>query len=152
MFPGYLFIRCDSEADGWPSFRPAHRVSGWVRSGTEIPVVPDDVMEILMRDLGTLAGEEGFWRRYAPGEKVTVVSKSMQGSATVLEEPRSPESRVKVLLEFMGRLVHAQIPWDNLRPIDHLPEEAPQRTRAPRRTRGRNRWIRGQGPRQLAHS
>ena len=147
LFPGYLFIRCDPEADGWPYFRPAHRISGWVRSDNEIPVVPDHVMDILMRDLKSLAGDEGFWRRYVPGEKVNVVSKSMQASAVILEEPRSPESRVKVLLEFMGRMVHAQIPWDNLRPIDDVLEEAQQATKAPRRTRGRNRWIRGHGPR-----
>ena len=147
LFPGYLFIRCDPAEDGWPSFRPAHRVSGWVRSGNEIPSVPDRIMDVLMRDLESLAGDEGFWRRYVPGEKVSVVTKTMQAAAIVLEEPRSPESRVKVLLEFMGRSINAQIPWDNLRPIDHVPEETDQATKTPRRTRGRNRWIRGQGPR-----
>ena len=143
LFPGYLFIRCNIEVDGWPYFRPAHRVSGWVRSGNEVPIVPDQIMNVLMRDLDSLAGDEGFWRRYIPGEKVNVVSHSMHGAAVVLEESRSPESRVKVVLEFMGRMVHAQVPWDNLRPIDNMPEETPTATREPRRTRGRNRRIRG---------
>jgi hypothetical protein len=94
--------------------------------------------------LDSLADDEGFWRRYIPGEKVNVVSPSVHGAAVVLEESRSPESRVKVVLEFMGRMVHAQVPWDNLRPIDNMPEETA--TKAPRRTRGKNRRIRAHRP------
>jgi transcriptional antiterminator RfaH len=144
LFPGYLFIRCNVEVDGWPFFRTGHRVSGWIRSGNEVPIVPDQIMDVLMRDLDSLADDEGFWRRYIPGEEVNVVSPSVQGAAVVLEESRSPESRVKVVLEFMGRMVHAQVPWDNLRPIDNMPEETA--TKAPRRTRGKNRRIHAHCP------
>ena len=152
LFPGYLFIRCNPEVDGWPYLRPAHRISGWVRSGNEIPVVPDQVMDVLRRGLDSVAGDEGFWRRYRPGEKVNVVSNTLQGTALVIEESRSPESRVKVLLEFMGRLIHAQVPWDNLRPIDYAPEEIHSVPKSGRQTRGRKRWIQGHGPRVAATS
>jgi transcription antitermination factor NusG len=140
-----LFIRCNIEVDGWPFFRPAHRVSGWVYSGNEVHFVPDQIMDVLKRDLKTLAGDEGFWRRYSPGEKVNVVSHCMQGTAVVLEESRSPESRVNVALEFMGRMVPTQVPWDYLRSIDSTPEGAPTAaaTKEPRRTRGKSRKIRG---------
>jgi transcriptional antiterminator RfaH len=147
LFPGYLFIRVNFEVDGWPNFRPAHRVSGWVRTGNEVPVVPDQVMDVLMSDLCSLEGEQSFWRRYFPGEQVNIVSKSLNGSAVVLEESRSPESRVKVMLEFMGRMINAQVPWDNIRPSNGINQEIPRATKAPRRTRGRNRWIQGHEPR-----
>lgn len=143
LFPSYLFLRCDPAIQGWPSFRPAHRVSGWLRLGDEIPSVPDEVIEGLMQGLDSINGEGGFWRRFKPGEKVHVVTKSIESLAEVLEESRSPHSRVKVLLEFMGRMVPAQIPWENLRPI----EELPITQHPPRRTRGGNRWIQGFGAR-----
>ena len=62
--------------------------------------------------------------------------------AEVVEESKSPQGRVKVLLEFMGRLVSAQVGWQDLTPIQD--EQYPKR-RVPRRTRGGGRWIRDAG-------
>ena len=28
LFPGYLFLRCNPQAKGWPSFRRGHHVTG----------------------------------------------------------------------------------------------------------------------------
>jgi len=151
LFPGYMFIRCDPDDEGWPSFRPAHRVSGWVRLGGEVPSVPDEVVTNLVQRLESVNSGTGFWRRYRAGEKVNVVSRSIQGLAEVVEEPKSPRARVTVLIEFMGRLVQAKIPWQNLRPLEEGYQEGYQAIqRAPRRTRGRSRWIRGFGARAEA--
>jgi hypothetical protein len=76
-----------------------------------------------------------------------VVSGNMQSMARVVEAPKSPQAKVKVLMEFMGRLVSAQIPWENLRQSNQAEVRVPRRGR---RTRGGGRWLNGAGPRVLA--
>lgn len=148
LFPGYLFLRWDLENRGKPSLHEAPHVSGWVSFGGMTPPVPDEVVAELAGRVDELNSEGGIWRRFKTGEKVRVVSSPMESLAEVAEEAKSPRARVKVLLQFMGRLVPAQVPWESLRPIE---EVAKAKSPKPRRTRGRGRWIRGFGP-QVARS
>ena len=145
LFPGYLFLRCDPESNGWPSFRLAHRVIGWVRFGGVIPSLPDSAIDAIIEQLENSG--QGLWKRFEKGEKVYVNSGGLECFAEVLEATRSPQSRSRVLVHFMNRLVQAQIPWEDLSPIHDHPNEI---QRLPRRTRGRGRWINRNGPRPLA--
>ena len=147
LFPGYLFLRCDPENEGWPSFSHLHRVFGWVRFQGEIPCMPNQEIDELMQRLEALSSQGGLWRKFRPGEPVQVDSGAIQILAQVVEESKSPQTPVKVLLNFMGRLVPAQVPWDHLKPISDTNED---RTRAPRRTRGKGRWIGGFRPQTAA--
>ena len=144
LFPAYLFLRCDPEADGWPFFRLRHRVAGWVRFGGVVPTIPDEVIAELEQRVEGVNSGMGLWRQYKQGERVFVVSHGMEDLAEIVEEAKSPQANARVLLQFMGRLVQAQVPWADLRPVpDHVSESR----YLPRRTRGRGRWIRGFGPR-----
>lgn len=162
LFPGYLFLRCDPESEGWPSFRRAHRIAGWVGFAGEVPSLPDEVVAELMERWDTINRQGGFLKRFQPGEKVRIVAGSLMGLAEVVEAAKLPRASVKVLVEFMGRLVQAQVPLQHLEPIeglsfDHKPRayQAPayqptQKPRRPRRTRGKGRWVQGFGSRALA--
>ena len=143
LFPGYLFLRCDLQNDNWPSFRPAHRVLGWVTFGGEIPSLPDSVVSELTEHLDKINNQGGLWHRFQAGETVQINSGTIQSLAEVLEDAKSPHSRVKVLLQFMGRQIQAQVPWENIQPIIGRPGF---NQRAPRRTRGRGRRIKGFEP------
>ena len=116
---------------------------GWVSFGGDIPSLPDNTVAELMEHWEAVNRQGGLWRRFRPGEKVRVVSHSLEGLAEVVKEAKSPHSRVQVLLQFMGSLVRAHVPWENLQPIEDRLEEKP---RPPRRTRGRGRWVRGFEP------
>ena len=140
LFPGYLFIRCSPETSGWPVFRPGHRVLGWVGFGGVVPSMSDEAVDELLRRIEEVNNKGGFWRQFEPGERVEIVSKSLQGLAEVVQTGKSPRGRVKVLLNFMGRMVSADVPWEHLRPA---PEHAKDPVRIPRRTRGGGRRIRG---------
>ena len=124
LFPGYLFLRVDPEGDGWPSFRPGHRILGWVSFGEEVPWLPDDFVADLMERLEKISREGGMWWRFQAGQKVRVVEHSIASIAEVVEDAQSPQSRVKVLMEFMGRLVSAQVPWEHLWPVEESKVEA----------------------------
>ena len=152
LFPGYLFLRHDPETSDWPSFRPAHRIAGWVRFDGVIPSVSDDVIADLEQRVAGIYASTGLWRRYRRGEAVQVVSGHLESIGEVVEEAKTPEARALVLLQFMGRLVQARIPWSDLQPITPKParQQPPDKVHAPRRTRGGGRWVRGFGPESLS--
>ena len=143
LFPGYLFLRCDLAEEAPPIRLTAPHVSGWVSFDGVVPSLPDDFVSSLMLRLTALSEEGGLWRRFRRGEKVQVVTGSLHELAEVVEEPKSPQARVRVLMEFMGGVVTANVPWENLRAVEDEPNLP---IKSHRRTRGRGRWIRGFGP------
>ena len=149
LFPGYLFVRYDMEEGDAQTVRRLPGVSGWVRFNGVAPAMPEDVVAHLADRVEAINGGGGLWTKFRPGDKVRVVTGKMEGLAEVVEEAKSPESRVKVLLEFMGRQVPAEVPWHSLRaaPEDSAPNT---RRRPPRRTRGGGRWVRGFRPEPAA--
>jgi len=137
MFPGYLFLRCDPVLNGWPAFRDAPRVMGWLRFGGISPCVPDDVISMISSQSETY--DDGLGSGFKPGQQVFLKSNGIECLAEILETPRSLQSKSRVLLSFMGRLVEASVPWRDLKPVDTSLEE---QKRLVRRTRGRGRQIR----------
>ena len=144
LFPGYLFIRYDWSRGQGASVGQLPGIFGWVRfDGVLIPV-PDEVISTLACRLEAIDEEGGLWTRFQPGDRVRVSSGNLEGLARVLEEPKSPHSRVRILLEFMGGLVPTKVPVHTLQPLG---QSAPANNYCrPRRTRGGGRWVRGFGP------
>ena len=145
LFPGYLFIRNRDENPDWSSVRRLPGVLGWVQFNGETPLVPDEVISDLARRVEAIDLDGGLWTRFQPGDKVRVISGNVETLAEVIEEPKSPQARVRVLLEFMGRRVSAQVSIHDLQ-LAHNNTADKEQTRSPRRTRGKGRWIRGFGP------
>ena len=147
MFPGYVFLRCGDGTTEFPSLSLRSHMLGWVNFGGTIPTVPDEIIDALKEQLDVIGQEGGLWKQYEAGEMVEVLSGNVQSMARVVEAPKSPQAKVKVLMEFMGRLVPAHVPWENLRQSNQTEIRAARRER---RTRGGGRWVRGAGPRALA--
>jgi len=147
LFPGYLFVRCEADAATLPHLTRSTYVFGWLNFGGDVVPLPSQFVEQLVDRLDSMNREDGLWRRFRPGNKVRVISCGLQNLAEVLEEARSPRARVSVLMEFMGRLVSARVPWKDLQPTDGT--DIPYNFRADkrrRRTRGKGRWIAGSAP------
>lgn len=147
LFPGYLFIRCDLETENVPTFRRSHRILGWINFDGDIPWLPDEVVAEIQNRADLINLEGGVRIRFEPGELVQIVSDTFQGIGEVVEDAKSAESKVKVLLEFLGRSVPALVPWALLRPLEDTHEgdhRAPGRL--PRRTRGKGRRINNMAP------
>ena len=149
LFPGYLFVRCDPEREGWPLFRQTHRILGWVGFGGEVPELPDDLVAEIKQRTEAINLEGGLRPRFRPGEAVQIVSNGLSSLAEVVEDAKSFQARVKVRLMFMRRLVSAQVPWADLQTVAHGLSEKPQ---VPRRTRGKGRRIRISGVRSTVTS
>jgi len=145
LFPGYLFLRCDLEESEWGLVRRLPGILGLVSFGGVVPAVPDEAVASLAERVEETNNSGGLWITFRPGDTVRVMSAKMGTLAQVLEEPKSADSRVRVLMEFMGGLVPAAVPWRDLQPV-RGPEHMIGRDRPARRTRGGGRWIRGFGP------
>ena len=143
LFPGHLFLRCDFDAAEKPSLRDAPHVVGWLNFGGVVPSVPDEVVTAITNRVEAINKQGGLCRCFKPGDKGFVTSNNIQSLAEGVEEAKSPETRVRVLLQFIDRLVSAQVPWQDLQPVETQPSA---KAGAHRRTRGRGRWIWGVGP------
>ena len=145
LFPGYLFLRCDWDEHHLPAISLLPGVLGWVRFDGATPPISDEIIGDLARRLQAINEGGGTWTRFKPGQTVRLVSGNFESLARVIDEPKSPYSRVRVLMEFMGQFVSAKVPWNDLRmaPEDYTGFQSPGRRR---RTRGKGRWIRGLRP------
>jgi len=145
LFPGYLFVRYDMEEGDAQMPRRLPGVLGWVRFNDVAPSLPDDMIANLADRVLSINNDGGLWTKFRPGDKVSVVTGKLESLAEVVEEAKSPESRVRVLMEFMGRQIPAEIPWQSLRPT-RKDSGPPSPARRPRRTRGGGRWVRSLRP------
>ena len=151
LFPGYLFLHHDAETLGWASVMRLPGVLGWITFGGVAPVLPDRVVDELIERVDAINVDGGLWTRFKRGDTVQVVTGKLDSLAEVVEAPRSPQDRVRVLLEFMGRLVPAVVPWEHIRPIKDT-SGGNDGGRGRRRTRGRGRWVQGFGPKAAART
>ena len=147
LYPGYLFLRLDREADHAPDLRMVPRIRGLVSFGGEVPSVDDRVIDAIAERVEAINAGGGLWTSPAHGDQVTVTIGRTEVPAQVVDHNASPRARVRVLLEFFGRQVPAELSagsaaFAGRRPLDRI-----VRPRIPRRTRGRGRWIQGYGVR-----
>lgn len=144
LFPGYLFVKCSLTAETQSSMSRTKYVAGWVHFEHTVIDVPDEIIRELQSRLEAMNRNHGAWTQFKARQAVYVTSKLFEGLAEVADDSVSAEGRIKVFLEFMGRLVPAQVPWADLRSVENGPPQSLESSH--RRTRGRGRWIRGPSP------
>ena len=151
LFPGYLFLHCDLETQG-SGLRLVPQLRGLVAFEGSAPSVPDDVIAQLADQVERMNGFGGWLAPLQPGDTVQVAVGHTPTMATIVSETRSPKGRVRVLLDFLGRQVYADVPANNVERPESGTAVAVTKDRAPRRTRGRGRWIGGAAPRPGQHA
>jgi len=110
LFPGYLFCRFapDYSLQG-VSTVPG--VKGLVIFGDNVPTVADGVIEELRRDFDA---EEIFevGDELQPGAEVSVAAGPLMGFDAKVIAVMPAAQRVRVLLDFLGREMQAELPYD----------------------------------------
>ena len=148
LFPGYLFIKYALGENGWRHLNQFPQFAGLVNFGGVIASIPEEEILHLSERVAAANERGGLWKPFQAGEQVKVTFGRTQSLAQVVECSKSPRTRVKVLMEFLGRLIHAEVPLEAVQPLDARQAVVGQLgSRAPRRTRGKGRWIRGFGAR-----
>lgn len=107
MFPGYLFARFVF-AEAHRLVQSSHGVSTIVRFGTRVASIP----EATIASLREASGQEEvvvFDPEPQVGDAVQIAEGAFQGLEAVVTQVLPAKERVKVLLEFLGRSVEAEI-------------------------------------------
>ena len=151
LFPGYLFLKCDIQQRDLPEISRLPGVLGWVRFDGEAPPVPDNVIDELRGRIDVIHRSGGLWQKFKVGQMVRLAHGNLDGLATILEEPDTPEARIKVLLDFMGRQVPTVVPWHSLTALGNTASDIRAIKRS-RRTRGHGRWIATQNPKMVTQA
>lgn len=141
LFPGYAFIYMESDGPDWAKILDLPGILSWLSFDGVIPSIPETVIESIREKVKDLSGKAEFWSRLKRGELVQVVTGKIEVIAEVFEDAKSPDSPVILLMEFMGRMVRASVPWHMIAGV-YDETKAPRNVRRRRRTRGRGRLVR----------
>jgi transcriptional antiterminator RfaH len=149
LFPGYLFLHYDLEEIGQEFLAQVPQLVGLVAFDGVVTAVPDEVIAELKERVEAINGSGGLWTRFRSGDRVRVTLGPSESFAEVVIETKSPRDRVRVLLEFLGRSVYAEVPWKDVRPVgvDEGARSAQSTKYKIRRTRGKGRYTKGFGHR-----
>ena len=114
-FPCYLFARIDlgavprSSIDWMPGIR---RIVG---SGGQPAVVGDEIVATIRSRLDTI--EQVGYGGLKQGDRVRIVSGPLRDLEAVFDRPMSPENRVRVLLDVVGRMTPVDIDYADIKSI-----------------------------------
>jgi transcriptional antiterminator RfaH len=114
MFPGYLFARFElTEMHRW--VRSTHGVSGIVRFGDLYPTIEDAVL-VQLRDHAGGAEVKEVSYKLSQGDKVRIAEGAFAGLEALVTRALPAKERVKVLMDFLGRKIEAEIDRSSVLP------------------------------------
>jgi transcriptional antiterminator RfaH len=118
MFPGYLFARFEL-AEMHLRVRYAHGVSGIVRFADRYPTIEEGALAQLRGDIGAAEVKELSYD-LSEGDQVQIVGGAFVGLGAVVTQVLSAKERVKVLMDFLGRKMEAEVQCSSvLRQVAH---------------------------------
>ncbi len=147
LFPRYLFIRANLDQVALSAINATPGVLRLVSFDERPQPVPAAVIRGLYQRVEALNDVGGLPpHTFQPGEAVRLTGGPLCGLEAVFVGPPAPSERVRILLEFMGRLNEVEVEAHLLEPTgnsplaaDLSPVPAPKRER---RTRGKGRSVR----------
>jgi len=142
LFPGYLFLQCDPDKNGWPMLEHARYLLGWVTFGDERPRLSDIAVTELIQKAKSIELQGGYLNCFSIGDKVSFKVGEFVGVGDLTTNQDSSHPYARVTCSFMGRFVEAQIPWVFLESVSNADSD-PSRKSQSRRTRGNGRLVKG---------
>jgi transcriptional antiterminator RfaH len=114
FFPCYLFARIDAHSPEWPTLQWIPGLRSIVRFDNTPAPVPDCVITQLQESLRRLDGGGYFAdsNRFRPGERVLITGEPLKDLRAVFDRGVSKQGRVRILLEFLGRLTACEVESD----------------------------------------
>ena len=111
MFPGYLFVKINTELDKWNRIKSTRGVSHMVVFGQRLAEIPNQVIAYLKSE----ADENDVFRQkitrqeFQKGDKL-VIEKGMFKDKEATFLAKKSKERVRILLRFVNHLISADIP------------------------------------------
>jgi transcriptional antiterminator RfaH len=114
MFPGYLFAHFDL-TERHRQVRYAHCVIGIVQFGNQYPIIEEGALALL-RDQTGVAEIKELTYELSQGHQVKIVGGIFAGLEAVVTQILSAKERVKILLDFLGRQMEAEVERSSVLP------------------------------------
>ena len=111
MFPGYLFVKINTELDKWNRIKSTRGVSHLVVFGQRFAEIPNQVITYLKSE----ADENDIFRQkimrqeFQKGDKL-VIEKGMFKDKEATFLAKKSKERVRILLRFVNEIITADIP------------------------------------------
>jgi transcriptional antiterminator RfaH len=107
MFPGYLFARFEL-LEMHRQIRYAHGVSGIVRFADRYPTIDEAALEQLQTHAGHSEVKELSYQ-LSQGDGVRIVEGAFAGLEAVVVRVLPAKERVRILMDFLGRKIEAEV-------------------------------------------
>jgi len=134
FFPTYLFAKIDFETVGLSKVRRTPGLRSVVSIGGLPVSIPDEVVITIEQKLNKFQTFDALrMHTFQSGDAVRIVSGPFQDMPAIFDRPTSSTTRVKVLLNVLGRVNKLCISTSQLEKVTG--------NKRPRRTRGRGRRI-----------
>jgi transcriptional antiterminator RfaH len=114
MFPSYLFAHFEL-AEKHRKVRYAPGVSGIVRFGDRYPTIEDRALASL-RDLTGVAEVRELSHELSQGDQVKIVGGVFVGLEAVVTRVLPAKQRIRVLMDFLGRKMEAEVEHSSVLP------------------------------------
>lgn len=115
LFPRYLFIRLDTQADNWSPIRSTLGVSNLVQFGMHPSAVPELLIDLLLDRCDEEGVQDITTSEFKSGESVRVMEGPMMGLEGVFLAKTSSD-RVMVLLDIVGKHTRVSLATEKLEP------------------------------------
>jgi transcriptional antiterminator RfaH len=107
MFPGYLFARFEL-VEMHRQVRYAHGVSAIVRFADRYPTIDQGAVEQLRAHTGD-SGVKELSYKLSQGDDVRIVDGAFAGLEAVVVQVLPAKERVRILMDFLGRKIEAEV-------------------------------------------
>lgn len=114
MFPGYLFARFEL-ATMHRHVRYAPGVNDIVRFGDRYPAIDDEALAPLQDHAGVTEVKE-LNHELSEGDRVKIVEGAFLGLEALVTHVLPAKQRVKVLMDFLGRKMEAEVEYSSVLP------------------------------------
>jgi transcriptional antiterminator RfaH len=114
MFPGYLFAHFDL-CEKHRQVRYAYGVTGIVQFGDRYPIIEEGALALLRDQTGAAEVKELTYD-LSQGDHVKIVGGIFAGLETVVTQILSAKERVKVLMDFLGSQMEAEVERTSILP------------------------------------
>jgi len=111
MFPGYLFVKINTELDRWNRIKSTRGVSHLVVFGQRFAEIPNQVIAYLKSesDENDIFKQKITRQEFQKGDKL-VIEKGMFKDKEATFLAKKSKERVRILLRFVNHLITADIP------------------------------------------
>ena len=115
MFPGYLFVKINTELDKWNRIKSTRGVSHLVVFGQRLAEIPNQVIAYLKSeaDKNDVFRQKITTQEFQKGDKL-VIEKGMFKDKEATFLAKKSKERVRILLRFVNHLITADIPASNV--------------------------------------